>query len=231
MKPIYENGQLLGLAAISTCFPREQDFLSMSTVGGLANNIHGRDGDRYIGFIDYLPKSARREIDKYAASEQIINEWAASQLEELKKMSLNQIECYHASSALCSFNVDPRPIARIFISLNNNQFFIKFEELADLSTGVGIAFIESGFNEEHMETHHNIIDLPGFALIRPLNNSSFLSLKLIDKKEPANNYSILSCLWKSCIERGYRPNLETINNIGKNNFHQSLNAIILKSNK
>lgn len=232
LRPICENGQLYGLAAISTFVNRNQDFLSISTVGGLANSVHSRDGERYIGFIDYLPNSAKREIGKYAVSEQVINDWAVSQLEELQKTNLNQIECYHASSALCHFKVDPRPIAQILVSINKNQSFMKFENLADLSITVGIAFIESGLGSgEHMETHHNIIDLPGFALIRPLNNSSFLSLKLDDKKEPDNNFSILSCLWKSCLEKGYNPRLEKVNNIGQNNFNQNINAIILKSNK
>lgn len=229
LKPIVNNTKIHGLAAINTQLSNHQTFLSSPTVGGLSQNVHGRDGDYFIGYIDYNPNSAKREIGKYSAGDELIDKWAQEQLKELLTLSLNPIEKYCASSALCHFKTDPSPLGQILVIIGQEQKFIGFEELADLSTNIGIAFLESGHGG-HMETYHNITQLPGYVLIRPLMNSSFISLKITDGL-PENNNSILDCLYRKSIEKGYKPTIDVLSNIAQNTFGMQMNAVILKSNK
>ncbi len=55
-------GKVKGLAAINTLQNIEEDYLSIDTVGGLANltNLLHRDSRFYIGYLDYTPISASR---------------------------------------------------------------------------------------------------------------------------------------------------------------------------
>lgn len=232
LKPIIENGRILGFAAISTKDDnRAQDFLSLATVGGLAFTVHHRDGDKFIGYLDYTPKSAKREIDHFTASEETIQAWAEDQLNELVKLNLSPVEKYVASSSLCQFKVDPSKLALIFTIYNGKAEFLSFDQLAELSLTIQIAFLNSGLGGGgHMETHHNIQAIPGYALIRPLTNSSFLSLKRIDGK-PENNFSIFDCLYKAILNKNYTPTISEITNVGKNLFGHDISAITLASSK
>lgn len=231
LKPIIENGRILGIAAISTKDENlVQDFLSLATVDGLAFTVHHRDGEKFIGYIDHTPKSAKREMDHFTASEDTIKTWAEAQLNELFSLNLSPVEKYVASSSLCQFKVDPSKLALILTVYNGKMEFLSFEQLADLSLTMHIAFLNSDLSGgEHIDTHHNIHNLNGYALIRPLTNSSFLSLKRIDGK-PENNFSILDCLYKAILEKNYTPTFSEINNVGKNLFGQDISAITLSSN-
>lgn len=229
LKPIIENGALLGIAAISTMDRTgEQYFLSLNTVGGLASEVNGRDGDIFIGYIDHLPKSAKRENGNYAASEETIHTWAIDQFEELTNLGLNPVERYIASSALCHFKVDPSEIALILTVYNGRGEFLSFDQLAELSRKMKIVFLNSGLGVGHIETHHQIKEMQGYALIRPITNGSFLSLEMINGV-PKNNFSILDCLYKSIIKKGCSPVLEEVDCIGKNVFGQDIGAIIVSS--
>ena len=231
LKPIIENGRILGIAAISTKDDnRTQDFLSLKTVGGLASTVHLRNSDKFIGYIDYTPKSAKRETDHFTASEDIIQAWAKEQLRELISLNLSPIEKYIASSSLCQFKIDPTDLALILTVYNSKLEFLSFDQLADLSLNTKVAFLKSELGGGgHMETYHNIQEIDGYALIRPLTNSPFLSLKIINEV-PENNFSILDCLYKAILKNGYTPILSEITNIGQNTFGQNISAITVSSN-
>lgn len=226
LKPIKDENGHYGLAAISTTLTNEQDFLSISTVGGLANSVHQRDSRNFIGYIDFNAKSAKREIGDFAANDSLINEWATSQLSDLLKINLNPFECYAAAASLCHFKVDPSELAQILISVNKEQHFYTFNQLADLSVKCGIAFLESNFGG-HIETFHNIVDLPNYALIRTLTGGSFLNLNFDENDKPVENNSILDCLYRTIKNRGYEISVNRIENIGYNTFNQSIRAIII----
>jgi hypothetical protein len=228
LQPINEDGKQLGFAAISTTLSNEQDFLSVSTVGGLAHTVHFRDSEYFIGYIDFNPKSAKREVGHFAGDDINIQNWASGQLKELLTLGLNPIEKFSAASSLCYFKVDPTEIAMILVSVNRQQEFYTFDQLADLSLKFGIAFLKSGFGE-HMETHHNILDLPDYALIKPLRNGSFLSLNFDEGNKPKENNSILDCLYRKILSKGYSVNIDTVKNIGTNSFNLNISAIIVSS--
>ena len=78
---------------------------------------------------------------------------------------------------------------------------MSFDQMVEFSRIKGIAFLESDMRD-YMETHHDIVDIEGYALVRPLSLGSFLSLKMIDNI-PENNNSIIDCLHRSIIQKGY----------------------------
>ncbi len=231
LKLIKEDDKIFGMAAISTkSSDKQQDFLSLATVGGLASSVHRRDGDMFLGFLDYQPKSARREIDRFAASDDVIKRWAQEQLDELLTMDLNEVEKYIASAALCKFKVDPSKLALILVMYEIKNEFLSFEQLAELSKKMKIVFMISS-NGDFMETRFNFQGLKGngYALIIPLVNSGpFLSVK-IDKGVPENNFGIIDCLYRAILNKGYEPVLEQESNIGVSGLGHSVHAIKLYS--
>lgn len=230
LKPIIEDGKTLGMAAISTKnYDSQQDFLSLATVGGLAHTIHGRDGDIFLGFLDYQPKSARREIDnfKFTPSDQIIKKWAKEQLDDLMNLNLNEVERHIASSALAKFKTDPSELARILVSYENNKMeFLSFAQLSELSKTMKIIFVKSSIGN-YLETRFTVGERKNHAIIRPLvNGGSFLSVKMENGK-PINDFSILDCLYRAILDKKYTPIIEEENYIGTSYFGHAVHAIKL----
>jgi hypothetical protein len=230
LKPIVEHETMLGLAAINTKIDGniKQNFLGIKTIGGLSVDVHCRSGDTYIGYIDYKPKSAKRETGEYVASKQVIQSWAQEQLKELLSLDLNPFERYIASSSLCAFKVDPSELALIPVSYTNKLTFFSLDQLAELSKSKHIAFLDSGLGGGHIEMRHKIRELNGYLIISPITNSSFLSLKM-DNGIPENNFSILDCLYRAIIHKGYKPVFRRLVNVGINDLGYNIDAIILTS--
>lgn len=228
--PIIEGDVRLGLAAINTILPtNNNNYLSVSCIGGLANSAHSRDAGDFIGYINYLPKSAKRDAIDFEAPSTTLKNWAKKQLSELLALNLNPYEKYMASASLSKFKVDPSGLAAILVNYNHNMHFHSFEELAILSQSIGIAFLDSNFSSSgHMETYHDIQELSGYALVRPLTNSSFLSLKM-NEEIPEENFSILDCLYRKIVEKGLIPKIEKIEAVGQNVFGWTLHALIVSS--
>ena len=195
LRPVIENDQCHGIAALSTLFHNEANFLSITTVGGLATTVHTRDGANFIGYLDYLPQSARRDGQLYSASEDAIREWAEEQNRIIDHSLLSPIEKYSIASSLCNFGVDPIGVASIAVVINKSLQFMSFSNLAELALTMPIVILKSG-HMDHIETHHTTEFIDGVALIRPLANGKFLSLKMKEEK-PENNNSLFDCLYRA----------------------------------
>lgn len=81
-------------------------FLSINTIGGLSSSIHHRSGEHYIGYVNYLPKSARREGKRYSASDEAIKRWASEQLKILENDGMTPLDRSILAYSLCHFCVD-----------------------------------------------------------------------------------------------------------------------------
>jgi hypothetical protein len=230
LKPIIENGRVLGLAAINTRTKfHQQDFLGTHTVGGLASTVHYRGGGSFIGFIDHIPKSAKRDSGKFTASESIIGEWAKNQLGDLMTMNLTPVEKYTAASALCEFKTDPLNLAQLLVLREGIGIaFMSFYELAVVAKSLPIILLKSKLLGEHMEVHHSINFLPGFAHVKPLALGSFLSLKMKDGK-PDQNFSILDCLYRTIKLKGLIPEIKTVEKIGINSFNEVVHGLVISA--
>jgi hypothetical protein len=228
LKTITDGKNMYGLAAINTRRNDLQDYLGTQTVGGLATTVHSRSGDTFIGYIDKFPKSAKRDIGGFSASNQVIKDWARNQLNELLKLPLNPWEKYFVASSLCSFKVDPSELLNILISYNSKIFFISLLDLVELSKNTEIYFFLSGFGMDHIETHHTIQHVTNAALFLPIINSSLLSAK-ITNNIPENNYSVIDCFYRKIISLGNSAVINKIPTSFKTAFGQEMDAITIKT--
>lgn len=228
LRPIIDNGRCCGVAALSTYFNNDQNFLNMNTVGGLSSGIHTRDGSNFIGYIDYLPQSARRDGQVYSASKEAIETWAKEQIGLIDYIKLNPYERYALASSLCHFGVDPMQVASIATITDNKVSFLSFSDIAELSLRKGIAIFKSPMMD-HMETHHTIDGINDYALIKPISNGKFLSLSENDGI-PENNFSIYDCLYRSIIAQGNKPEIQIMRSSVKSAFGM-MDTIIVKSKK
>jgi hypothetical protein len=224
LRPIIEDNQWHGLAAISIIPDSKQNFLSMKTVGGLSSGVHYRSSDHYIGYIDYLPQSAKRDGQDFSASNEAINAWAKEQVEILIEKAINPIEKCFLAYSLCHFDADPIDIGNVLIVRNEKDEVVSFEQLAVMSKDQDVAFIKFGYME-HIDTHTQINSLPGRVMSKPIWNSNFLSLKLING-EPENNNTALGCLCRSIRRLGYTPYIRLEESIGKSLFGQCDGLIV-----
>lgn len=232
LRYIKEDNEVLGLAAINTSIQNRDRFLSVKSVGGLVHPVNSRNGSNYFGFIDYSPKSAKRDVSVFSGSTEALNKWAIEQLGILKKLKLNPLECYCSASALCHFKTDPTDIAQIYVSMDEKQYFLNFDQLANLSLERGIAFIQTGYSDgNHVEMHHKIKSIENYILVTPLLGGEFLSLKRDENNIPEINYSILDCIYRKIQSHGQIPNIFQIEKIGINNFGVELNALVISSSK
>lgn len=213
LRPIIENEQWHGLAAISVSPSVDQDFLSINTIGGLSSSIHHRSGEHYIGYVNYLPKSARREGKRYSASDEAIKRWASEQLKILENDGMTPLDRSILAYSLCHFCVDPIDVAYVTVIQKNEFKTLSFKQLADISLKEDIVFIKSEFME-HIDIHSQINSIPGKVLIKVLRNSNFLSLEM-EQGSPKKNYSILDCLYREIIKSGYIPKITIKKNMGR----------------
>ena len=230
LRYIKEDDEILGLAAINTLITNDNNYFSIKTVGGLAHPVHSRSGNYYFGFIDYSPKSAKRDLNQYSAKEETIKNWANEQFELLKKLRLNPLERYCASAALCHFKIDPSDFANILVSIDKQRTFLTINQLAAIALTKEIAFIQVSYSDgNHIEMHHKITDLEGYILILPITGGEFLSLKRNEQNIPENNFSILDCIYRKIKSQGFEPEISQIKNVGKNNFNQDIDALTIKA--
>lgn len=205
LRPIVDENGLHGLAAISIIPDTEQNFLSIKTVGSLSSGIHCRSGEDYMGYVNYLPQSAKREGLKFSASSGAIKKWAKEQVEILIQRGINPLEKCYLAYSLASFEVDPVDVANVLLFEDEAPIIVSIEDLARMSTKQDIIFIKPDYID-HVDTHTQVRSLPGKTVFCPLRNSNFLSLKLKDGKPESNN-SILGCLYRKVVELGYVPNI------------------------
>lgn len=232
LRPIFQDSKLLGYAAVNTQVDQGvQDFLSIRTVGGLASSVHNRGNDRFIGYIDASPNSAKREPAEFTAGPDVLHEWARKQLEELLSIDLNPFEKYTAASALSDFGTDPTPLAMIAVT-NSNQStkFVSVPELAALSQSQNIAFLYSDVGPSLIfENSGGVpITIANSVIITPLAGGNFRSIEIEDGR-PKNNNSIIGCIFRQVEEDGHQPTISYITSVGKNNFGWTLHALLLSS--
>ncbi|EDY18704.1 ATP-binding region ATPase domain protein [Chthoniobacter flavus Ellin428] len=216
LRPIVENGKLLGMAAISTR-SFGQDFLGVGTVGGLAGNMHGRSGERFIGYIDHFCRTAARGTEAIAASDFVMSAWAREQVLLLQQMKLKPEEHFFAACSLSHFKIDPRPIARLLVSYNGGFHFQTFDEVLSSLNRADFALLKSN-QIDHVELHHNIQGLVGMALILPLRNSGLSSLKFSAPGIPEANFSIIDCIYRTANERGVKLTWRSVDNVAQGPF-------------
>jgi hypothetical protein len=204
LRPIYDNGACCGLAAISTHPSNLQDFLSVATVGGLATTVHGRGQRDFIGYIDYKPKSAKRDQGDFFASSSAMRTWATEQMRLLVESKPSPLEQCFAAQSFADFGIDPSPIMRICVVFEGKMGYLSLTELTLLLERMDVAIFKSNTLGDHAEYHHSIQQIVGRALICPLGSSKFYEL-ILNSGVPMENFSVIDCLHRALVAQGKTP--------------------------
>ena len=190
---IRKGGKIVGLAAINIQPSYKQDFLSMSTVGGLASagQIHTRGSEHCIGYLDSIPSAANRQgVPAMQVYREEIEQWAKRQYDQVKN-HLDPISQLHIPYAISGFNVDTSAECLIQIATQNAPVkLLPIEECIEaVEAGARLVFILSGYSRGHervMDTYLNPNEVSRILSARdilmwPVRNSAFLRISSIEK--------------------------------------------------
>ncbi len=225
MRPIIEDGECFGLAAISTRHAAAQDFLNVGTVGGFATNVHNRGHGNYIGNIDYKPKSAKRDQGEFAASSSAMKNWAEEQLRILMQTKLSPLDQCIAATGLTHFGVDPSVIMRVGVTFDGNTFLLNLHELTGLLERMDLAILKPSVSE-WADMHSNTIQLPNRALIRVLAGGSFYSLTM-ESGVPKESNSLFGCLQRALVASGKSPRWSVEKAVAPSPLFGMLDAVVV----
>ena len=200
-----ENGHIVGLAAVNTLYYGGQNFLSISAIGGLSSAIHSREGDTYIGYLDYEVDSAKRGISsKYVATDETLKTWAINQKELIAKNEKDRVAIHKLQYNLCAFKVDPIDITTVLCTdISKKRLLLPIDVfIKEIQLGKSIIILKSSFSSDYMEPNHSI-DMEKIysklssndLFVIPAFNGNFLDIK-IKNDIPENNYSLVDCIYR-----------------------------------
>lgn len=204
LRPIMKDGRVFGMAALSIASaPSRNEFGSVTSVGGLAAGISGSDLARFVGVIDYLPNSAKRDASpEPTAGLRALEIWAAEQKTLLPDVTTAPMAWCLATCSLSDLQLDPIDIATVLVRQLDNYKVLSIDALLDLILTEGLAFYQSPMMR-HVDTHHSQGSFNNIPTFWPVRNSSFLSLERDDQGIPPIT-SILSCIERRALERGIK---------------------------
>lgn len=216
LEKIESDGRFIGLAALSLTCSSKQDFLSITTVGGLATSIHARSGEYYIGLFNSQSSTANRHgINVMQAYPNVMQSWAKKQFDSIKS-SLNFLQKLYLQHSLCHFNVDPIDICSATL-FSPKYGFINCsisELLSLLSNGSRLMLVLSSFAENRIETYADL-RLIGLNLedndlyFHPTRNSDFLK---VDLHCLGDDISFYGCLIRKLRDCRFEFNIELVPN-------------------
>lgn len=199
-----KDGSILGMAAISTHAGSNAMLLGARTVGGLPTSLGVGSSEAFIGYLDYLPSSAKRDSDTIEAPNEALKSWGEEQLIILEQDGVGDFERCVAAAHIAEFGVDPIIFGRVLATLNQQSYFMSYQSLASLASGDFKIGIMKTPDMDHADTYSKVTDFSGVLLIRPLVNSQSCNLKMIDNQPDAYD-SIIGCLHRAIITAGKVP--------------------------
>ena len=229
LRPIFENGQICGLAALSTVqsVSNRIEIGRVRTVGGLGTVISLGDISSYIGCMEHIASTARRDAGtKPIASEHALEIWAKEQISLLPSRENNQLAWCIATYSLADLGCDPSEAFTTLIRLRDGLAWATLDSLLDIVSRAGLAIYRSNLIP-HAETHHSLDSFDGIPTFWPIGNSALLSLERDDNGR-ANHTSVLSCIERRAAVRGIKIHEECIKEAAIGHFGK-LDVIILRA--
>jgi Molecular chaperone, HSP90 family len=209
LRPIKRaDGTIVGMAAISTHSATAQMLLGLRTVGGLPTVVAAGSSDAFIGYMDYLPASAKRDVDTLEATGDALRSWGMEQLEILESEGAGDYERCVASGYFGDYGVDPINFARVYVNISGKPFFSSYQDLAATAAlnNAVIGILKSP-EMDHVDTFSSVSEVAGISLIHPLVNSKSCNLKMVNG-EPEDFTSIIGCLHRAILGHGKTPKWE-----------------------
>jgi hypothetical protein len=201
------DGTILGMAAVSDHLGSGPMLLGIRTVGGLPTSLGVAGADSFIGYLDYLPSSAKRDSDTLEAPKEALRVWGEEQLEILEQGGLSDYRRCIIAAHITEFGVDPIEFARVPVTINRQSCYMSYQSLALLAcAGFKIGIMKTP-DMDHADTYTNVKEFDGVVLIQPIKNSQSCTLEMTDG-EPEAYDSIIGCLHRAIRATGKVPKWE-----------------------
>lgn len=203
LRPIVEDNNYLGLAALSTIAVSEyqSEVGSIKSVGGLSGSISLGNVSGYIGCIDYRAATAKRDAaTEPVASSDAINAWANEQKTLLPPREKNPNAWVFATYSLADLQCDPSDIFTTYVLIREVAILANLDGLIDFACGPGLAIYRSK-RMPHVDLYHERRGFGDIPTFWPVSNSSLLSLEQ-DERNSFKSNSIISCIERRAKDRG-----------------------------
>ena len=203
LREIRDGEMCYGLAALRVGHAAAQDFLSAKSVGGfVTHDSHGA----FIGLIDHLPNSAKREPGEIAAPRHAMDSWLAEQV-SLLDGCVSETHSILASYSLCAFDYDPIDVLSgiIVITSSGNNYWPLRELSALLRGGNRLAFRVSCYGDATMlEQHGEQHTIAGIATCYVISSGKFNKADM-SQNLPKHPKSLVGVIHRTLVNQGAKP--------------------------
>lgn len=206
LREIRHNNVCYGLAAISTVRAGLCDFLSAKSVGGLTVRDGNPTHDGFVGVIDYLPNSAKREPGEIAAPRGAIEAWLLEQVDLLEDGDLSAFDSVLASYSLCGFDYDPINVLQGVPVINSSgQDFWPLPDLSSrLRTGHRLGFRVSDYGVLRLEQNAEPQSIPDISTCLVLGAGKFNDAEM-SEAGPIQRKSLVGVIHRALVSQGANP--------------------------
>ena len=203
LREIRDGEICYGLAALRVDRTTPHDFLSAKSVGGFVT--HDLSG-AFVGLIDHLPNSAKREPGEIAAPRHAIDSWLSEQV-SLLHGRLSEVHSILASYSLCDFDHDPIDVLRgiLVIPSSGSHFWPLSELSALLRRGTRLAFRVSSYGDKmRLEQYGEQHTVAGMATCRVVSHGKFNEAD-ISQNLPNQPKSLIGVIHRTLVNQGAKP--------------------------
>ncbi len=205
LREIRDSNTCYGLAAISTIRAGPCDFLSAKSVGGITARDEHYSGDSFVGLIDYLPRSAKRDPGEIAAPRSVVDSWLSEQV-DLLKGHLSPMDSVLASYSLCDFDYDAIDVLHgIPVITSRGQSFYPLPQLSNtLNTGNRLGFRISNLGSLRLEQHGEQHWIDGIATCIVVGTGKFNEAEM-SPTGPTKPKSLVGIVHRTLVAQGANP--------------------------
>lgn len=199
MRPV--GDMKYGFAAIQSSHGRAEAAPGIRSIGGFGRySSHGNE--KFVGYIECEPDSARRGPGKYLAPASVIQNWAKEQVDLFEANHPDDMQRVVFGASLAEFDVDPIDVVRVLALGVQGMFFASMDSLAAIAQKNPILFVESEYSSS-FDTYAEVTPVPNYLVIRLLEHGVFSDLAR-NSNIPKERYSVLGCLHRAIERAGMR---------------------------
>lgn len=162
-------------------------------------------GHSFVGLIDHLPNSAKREPGEIAAPRKILEAWLSEQV-ALLKGQLSPVESILASYSLCHFDYDPIDVlqAILVVTPSGHQVWSTKQLSAFLRSGMRLGFRVADYGTPYLEQHGQQNTVQDFATCLVVETGKFNEAE-VSTAGPSKPMSLIGVIHRVLIAQGSSP--------------------------
>ena len=219
LREIRDGETCYGLAALQIDRIAPHNFLTAKAVGGFTT--HDSQG-AFVGLIEHLPASAKREPGEIAAPKEAMDCWLSEQV-SLLPASMTPIQNISACESLCHFDYDPIDVLSVLpviVEPNDLAFWPLRDLSALLRSGNRLAFRVASYGDARLlERHGEQHTVPGVSTCYVFSSGQFINAELTPSG-PEKLKSLVGIVHRTLIRQGAKPKWSVRSNVYRGPFNR-----------